>query len=209
MTVLTVGLTGGLACGKSTAAQQFATLGVLVIDADEVERTLLSQDASLVTPIIEHFGSECLNQYQQLDRAQLRRLIFEQPEARVWMENFIHPPVYLEIQKRLCQTRPDQYALVVLPVLFESPPPLKLDRILVITAPESQQIQRAQARAAQSNDTLDNSQISAILQSQLPNQEKAARADDTIINDRDLAALYQQVRILHQKYTNLISEGIQ
>jgi len=199
---LTVGFTGGLACGKSTAAQQFANLGAAVIDADEVERTLLAQDANLRNHIIEHFGVQCLNLQQQLDRSRLRQLIFQHPAHRRWLEALIHPPVYQAIQTHLQQqVRDDQYAIVVLPLLFESPPPLKLDRILVIDTPLAQQIQRAKMRAAKTGDSIKVEQIHAILQTQLPQSEKTARADDIIQNDADLTRLHQQVAHYHQAYT--------
>ena len=206
---LTIALTGGFACGKSTAVQGFAKRGAFIIDADEVARTLLTQDACLISRIVNHFGTDYLDNNHRLNRLRLQQLIFQDISARLWRDALIHPPVYADIQHQLKQLRRrhSPYAIVTLPVFFENPPPLypKIDRILVISAPESSQIQRALARslAQQQDSSLSETQIKQILASQLPLSEKIAKADDLIINDGNLANLDQQVQRYHQFYLGL------
>lgn len=201
---LIVGLTGGLACGKSTVAQRFSELGAWTIDADEVARTLLQQDAGLLRRIADHFGHEYLDAHRQIDRVRLKQRIFQQAADRIWLEDVVHPLVYIEIQRQLVQVWPNQYAIVVLPVLFERPPTLPINRILVVNAPETSQIQRALSRSEKMGEPADEAQVRRVLAAQLPLHEKVAKANDVIVNDQSLSYLYQQVQYYHQFYQNLL-----
>ena len=197
MPPLRIGLTGGIASGKTTAARRFAELGVAVIDADEVARAVVAPGEPALAAIEHRFGAAVLTPAGELDRRALRDLVFADAAARRDLEAILHPLIRAEMARRAAAAT-GPYLLLVIPLLVEGGPRDDLDRILVVDATEEVQLARLAARDGGSPD-----QARAILGAQAGRAERLARADDVLTNDGDLQALRDQVDRLHQRYLNL------
>jgi dephospho-CoA kinase len=203
--VLRVGLTGGIASGKSTVARQFEALGVPIIDADLVSRELMQPGAPLLQQIFERFNPSAYARYGQslrhadgtLDRALLRRLIVDEPGERAALDALTHPAIRARMQTRSGETG-GPYQLHVIPLLVENQAAARVDRVLVVDCPEALQLQRLQAR-----DGSSEAQARALLSAQATREARLTAADDVITNAADVAALAPQVQALHQKYLAL------
>ncbi|MCP1472765.1 dephospho-CoA kinase [Pseudomonas koreensis] len=192
-----LGLTGGIGSGKSAAAQHFIDLGVHVVDADHAARWVVEPGRPALAKIAEHFGSGVVQADGTLDRAALRKLIFEDAEQRRWLEALLHPLIGEEITHHLAQAK-SPYAILVSPLLIESGQYAMTQRILVIDAPQQLQIERTLQR-----DQTSEQQVQAILKAQSSREDRVSRADDVIVNDRDLAWLHSEVERLHHFYLTL------
>lgn len=209
--MFTVALTGGIASGKSTVARYFAELGVSIIDADQIGRELLDKSPEIRQQLVTRFGASLLKKNETIDRDRLRAIIFAQPNEREWLELLLHPLIYQEIKLSI-QKATGVYSLVVIPLLlenrtskvFKKKPSLvnyiKLDRILLVTAPRELQIQRAEER-----DRLERKQIDAILAAQISPVASIKQADDIIHNESNLQSLHKSTQALHEKYLSLLS----
>ncbi|ROM26096.1 dephospho-CoA kinase [Pseudomonas protegens] len=193
----TLGLTGGIGSGKSAAAQHFIDLGVHVIDADHAARWVVEPGRPALEQIARHFGQGVLQADGQLDRAALRKLIFEVPEQRRWLEALLHPLIAEEIVSHLARAE-SPYAILVSPLLIESGQSRMTQRILVIDVPQQLQIERTLQR-----DHISEQQVQAILQAQASREERLRHADDVLVNDRDHAWLRSEVERLHHFYLTL------
>lgn len=193
----TLGLTGGIGSGKSAAAQHFIDLGVHVIDADHAARWVVEPGRPALEQIAQHFGDSVLQADGQLDRAALRKLIFEVPEQRRWLEALLHPLIAEEIVSHLARAE-SPYAILVSPLLIESGQFRMAQRILVIDVPQQLQIERTLQR-----DQISEQQVQAILQAQASREERLRHADDVLVNDRDHAWLRSEVERLHHFYLTL------
>jgi dephospho-CoA kinase len=199
--MLIIGLTGGIGSGKSTVAGHFETLGVPVIDADVITRQLVEPGQPALQEIIEHFGTTILLTDGRLDRAQLRRLVFDNPEARRELEAILHPRARIEAQRQLAQLNAP-YCVLCVPLLIEAGWTDLVQRVLVIDTPRELQIQRIQQR-----DGLSNAEAEAIIASQADASVRLAAADDIINNDGDMESLLAQVDSLHQHYLQLATQS--
>jgi dephospho-CoA kinase len=194
--MLTVGLTGGIASGKTTVSDLFSVLAP-VIDTDVISRELLEINQPGYQSIIEHFGSEILLGDGQIDRLQLRRLIFSNETEKLWLESMLHPMIYRQTQRLIEQNLNAAYVVVVIPLLFESNFRSLVSRALVIDCSPHTQITRLMTR-----DNIDRELASQIMAQQWSNQARLEQADDVIRNDGD-NNLSQQVTKLHQQYLSL------
>ncbi len=192
-----LGLTGGIGSGKSAAAQHFIDLGIHVVDADHAARWVVEPGRPALARIAEHFGAGVLQADGQLDRAALRKLIFEVPEQRRWLEALLHPLIAEEIVAHLARAQ-SPYAILVSPLLIESGQAAMTQRVLVIDVPQQLQIERTLQR-----DQISEQQIQAILKAQASREERLRHADDVLANDRDLAWLHSEVERLHHFYLTL------
>lgn len=192
-----LGLTGGIGSGKSAAAQHFIDLGVHVVDADHAARWVVEPGRPALAKIAEHFGPGVLQADGQLDRAALRKLIFEVPDERRWLEALLHPLIAEEIAHHLAKAQ-SSYAILVSPLLIESGQYAMTQRVLVIDAPEQLQIERTLQR-----DQTSEQQVQAILKAQSSRQDRVSHADDVVVNDRDLTWLHSEVERLHHFYLTL------
>ena len=192
-----LGLTGGIGSGKSAAAEHFTKLGVDLVDADHAARWVVEPGRPALARIAEHFGSGVLQADGQLDRAALRKLIFEVPEERRWLEGLLHPLIADEIRDHLARAQ-SPYAILVSPLLIESGQYSMTQRILVIDVPQSLQIQRTLQR-----DGISEQQVQAILKAQSSREDRLNHADDVLVNDKDLAWLHAEVERLHYFYLTL------
>ncbi|HMJ49038.1 MAG TPA: dephospho-CoA kinase [Burkholderiales bacterium] len=194
----TVGLTGGIGCGKSIAAQKFADRGVQVVDTDAISHRLTAPGGPALAAIRRHFGNEVFNSDGSLDRAQLRNRIFSNPRAKKKLETLLHPLIRADALQQLARaTTP--YAVLVVPLLLETDNWRKLvQRVLVVDCDEKEQIARAMARSR-----LSEAEVRAIMATQLSRSARLRLADDVLSNTSSLEQLQQQVDNLHQKYLRL------
>ncbi len=194
--MLTVGLTGGIGSGKSTVSDLFSNLGVPIIDTDLISHRLLEPNQSGYEKVVAHFGDKLLGKDQQIDRRQLRRVVFNDEAEKLWLEATLHPIIYQQTQQQIEQLEATAYAIVVIPLLFETDFRALLDRILVIDCCPETQIRRLTAR-----DHIDLKLARLMLAQQWTNEARLERADDVIHNGSDLDIdLDQQVAKLHHKY---------
>jgi dephospho-CoA kinase len=185
-----LGLTGGIGSGKSAAAERFAELGLDVVDADQAARWVVEPGRPALAALAEHFGAGILQADGGLDRA-------AQPAQRRWVEGLLHPLIATEIDAALARAT-SPYAVFVSPLMVESGQSRLAQRLLVIDAPVEQQRARTLAR-----DHSSAEQVEAILKAQASREQRLSRADDVIVNDRDLAWLRREVERLHGFYLTL------
>ncbi len=196
--MLVVSLTGGIGAGKSAVSDRFAALGIKVVDADVASREVVKPGSFALERIRERFGEAVIASDGTLDRTALRRVVFDDAEARTWLERLLHPRIgeYMRTET-LRATSP--YVVVVSPLLVENGRPRRAPgRILVVDAPEAAQLERTMRR-----DGDDESRVRAIMATQASRAERLARADDVIVNDGDLAELDRAVLELHGRYLAL------
>ncbi|MDI5890537.1 dephospho-CoA kinase [Halomonas rhizosphaerae] len=196
-----IGVTGGIASGKSTVARAFAARGIPWVDADEVAREVVAPGEPALAEIAEHFGREVLAPDGALDRRALREIVFADAEARQRLERITHPRIRQRLEAHLerLQGQGAPYVLLVSPLLFESGQDTMVDRCLVIDVPEATQIARTAAR-----DGVDEAQARAIVAAQMQRAERLARADDVIDNSADEAGLAAQVAELDRQYRQAV-----
>ncbi|MHB0774324.1 dephospho-CoA kinase [Halomonas sp. WWR20] len=202
MTVpLIIGVTGGIASGKTTVAEAFAKRGIPWVDADHVAREVVEPGEPALEEIAERYGREVLDEQGRLNRRRLREIVFGDPAERSWLESVTHPRIRQRLQAHLDTLRASSapYGLLVSPLLFESGQAALVDRRLVIDVPEVLQIARTAAR-----DDVDEAQARAIVAAQMSRQERLARADDVIDNQGDPQRLHEQVAELDRFYRQLI-----
>lgn len=193
-----IGLTGGIGCGKSSAARIFEELGAAVVDTDEIAHELTRPGGAALDAIRREFGADCIGADGGLDRTRMRQRVFADPASRKRLEAILHPMIRRESQARIVAAQ-QPYVVAVVPLLFETGAYDELvKRILVVDCDESQQIARTTRRSGLSVD-----QVRAIMAAQLPRAKRLAQADDVLHNDADLAVLRREVEALHAKYLAL------
>lgn len=192
-----LGLTGGIASGKSAAAQRFAELGVHVVDADQASRWVVEPGRPALAQLVARYGPGLLQADGSLDRAALRKVIFEDAQERRWVEALLHPLIANEIAESLASAT-SPYAVFVSPLMVESGQYRITQRLLVVDAPEALRVERTLAR-----DNTNPAQVQAILKAQASREERLRHADDVLVNDRDLAWLRAEVERLHHFYLTL------
>lgn len=194
---LRVGLTGGIASGKSTVSQLFAALGVAVIDADLVSREVVEPGSPLLTQVFDLFGAQLRRADGSLDRAALRQLVFTDMAKRQQLEALLHPAIQSR-SEQLAARATGTYQIHVIPLLVETQAEGRYDRVLVVDCPEELQFARLLAR-----DGTEPAQARAMLATQASRMARLAVADDVILNDGQSAALIPKVAALHQRYLTL------
>ncbi|MEQ8182910.1 dephospho-CoA kinase [Marinobacter salarius] len=191
-----VGLTGGIGSGKSTVARLFGALGVHWVDADDVAREVVEPGTPALEKVAEHFGQEILLPDGGLDRAALRRIVFDAPEERAWLEGLLHPVIREELMRQL---RPVNYSLpyvlLVSPLLLETDQHELVEKVVVVDVPVDVQIQRTMAR-----DTNDREQVERIIAAQMPREQRLQKADDVVDNNLAMMDVERQVEQLHQTF---------
>jgi dephospho-CoA kinase len=196
--MFSVGLTGGIASGKTTVSNLFADLGVPIVDTDVISRKLLQPGELAYRQVCDHFGDDILGADGEINRAALRKLVFSNPQHKSWLEKMLHPLIYQRSLDAIKQHSEAAYVLVVVPLLFESGFQSLADRVLAVDCPAEQQIRRLMKR-----DDIDEELARSMLAQQLSNAERRARAHDIIDNREDDADLGAQVNALHQFYLQL------
>ena len=196
--MFSVGLTGGIASGKTTISDLFAKRGVPVVDTDTISRQLLEPGELAFEQVCEHFGDDILDQDGKIDRRRLREIVFSQANEKTWLETMLHPLIFQRSHDAILANAKSEYVLVVVPLLFETNYQSLVDRILVVDCPTEQQIERLMKR-----DRIDESLARKMLAQQLSNAERVARAHDIIDNRSETADLESQVVALHDFYLEL------
>ena len=189
-----VALTGGIASGKSLAAQRFAELGVTVIDSDLIAREIVEPGEPALDEIIARFGPGILQADGRLDRAALRHIVFADPAARRDLEAITHPRIRALMRSRSSRAQ-GPYHLHVIPLLTESGRAKEFDRVLLIDCDPAVQKARLMQR-----DGSDGREASAILAAQASRAERLAIADDILVNDGRPEDLLAGVDALHRQY---------
>jgi dephospho-CoA kinase len=199
--ILTVGLTGGVASGKSTAAQAFRALGAPLLNADEVAREVVARGTPALEQIRRDFGAEFLTPAGDLDRPKMRQHVFAVPQARQALERITHPAIRERMLAwRAAQTGP--YCILDVPILIEAGMDTLVDRILVIDVPAEMQVARLRER-----DRIDEALAQRMLAAQAPREVRLARADDLIVNTGSVAQLCAAAGELHAFYLDLARTG--
>ena len=192
---LRIGLTGGIASGKSMVTQRFAELGVPVIDADVASRSVVEPGKPGLAQVVRRFGVGVLDADGRLDRRALRSLIFKDSSLRQALDAILHPLIRAEMEREAAEAN-GPYVVMAIPLLVEGGSPGKrVDRVLVVDADETLQIQRLRARDGSSED-----EARAILVSQASRTARLAAADDVLLNTGSVAELRQAVDRLHEQY---------
>ncbi|MGE4073134.1 MAG: dephospho-CoA kinase [Lysobacterales bacterium] len=198
---LIVGLTGGVASGKSAASARLGELGAGVVDTDVIARQMVSVGSSGLDAVVDAFGASILLANGELDRSRLRALIFADPLARKRLEAILHPLIAREAQAQVQQSRA-AYVLLVVPLLVESGNYDWVDRVLVVDASFELQ-QRLLTRRDGISAELARSMIAA----QASREQRLAQADDVLRNSAGLAELADQARTLDRRYRALSGLG--
>ena len=197
---LVIGLTGGIGSGKSAASTWFAQQGVDIIDADLIAHEVVAKGSDTLRKIKRKFGDWVLNADGEMDRAAVRTHVFTHPEALIELEAITHPAIR-EAAKLQLAASTSPYVVLSAPLLIEAAEAGLANlcqRILVMDATEDTQLARATQRDEQSVQ-----KIKAIMVNQLSREERNRHADDVVLNESDLAALYVQLKPLHQDYLTL------
>ena len=192
--MFTVVMTGGIASGKTSASDLFASYGVPILDTDLAARTVVEPGQPALDEIKVSFGNDVITASGELDRAVLREVIFEQPEKRRELEAILHPKIRAHINEQKNQLDA-AYCIIVVPLYLESGRGYEADRILVIDVPTDLQRERLAKR-----DNTSPEQIEQILKSQATREERLSAADDVIDNATSPESLAARVAELHQQY---------
>lgn len=192
--VFKVGLTGGVASGKTTVSDLFRQLGVDVIDADTLARKLLDKDSACYQQVVHEFGRDVITESGEINRAWLRQRVFSDPQAKKKLESILHPQIRLQMLALAGQCS-GPYCILSIPLLVEAGMRDMVDRVLIIDLDETQQLNRLKVR-----DQIDSEQAQNMLNNQCRREQRLAIADDIIDNHGAAEALNEQVQQLHQFY---------
>jgi len=198
-----IGLTGGIASGKTTVANLFKQqFKIDIVDADIVAREVVEPGTPGLNAIVEHFGADIVHDDQTLDRAKLREKIFSNPEEKAWLNGLLHPMIREKMIEDLEQVTSD-YGLLVVPLLGENKLDSLCDRVLVVDVDPQTQISRTVKR-----DNVSEEQANAILASQASREQRLALADDVVKNNPDDPDLLLQITDLHEKYLAMCKKNL-
>jgi dephospho-CoA kinase len=201
--VIAIGLTGGIGSGKSTVAERLAALGACVVDTDEISRALTAAGGEAVEALREALGERYVHVSGALDRAAVRRLVFEDPAARAKLESVLHPAIRKAADAAIAGAR-GAYVLIVVPLLFETRGYLdRVRRTLVVDCPEELQLARTVARSGLAAD-----EVRAIMRAQWPRWRRLQMADDVVWNGGAAAALDAQCARLDVFYRETASRTL-
>lgn len=198
MAASVIGLTGGIGSGKSAVAEEFARLGICVVDADAIAHALTAPGGAAMPLLQQAFGTEVVRADGALNREVMRARVFSDPVVRERLNTLLHPLIAEEAQRELAAAR-SPYVVLMVPLLFESGRFAGLcQRVLVVDCPEQVQIERVRQRSG-----LAAEQVVAIMAAQLSRADRLARADDVIDNSGARDSLPAQVAGLHRSYLQL------
>lgn len=202
MSKLVIGLTGGIASGKTTVSDMFAKLGIDIIDADVIAREIVAKGTPALAAIVERFGDDILTPEQELDRQKLRTVVFSDSAKKDWLNALLHPLIREQMQLQTANAT-SPYCILSVPLLVENKLNTMVSRTLVVDIDEASQIKRAIVR-----DNSEQAIIESIIASQASRKERLAAADDVIVNNKDLDWLSAQVQDLHQMYLNIVNKNL-
>ncbi|BEU04711.1 dephospho-CoA kinase [Agarivorans sp. OAG1] len=192
-----IGLTGGIASGKSQVSKLFEELGIKIVDADIVARQVVEPSQPALSKISQHFGQSILLADGSLNRSKLREIVFAQQHKKEWLNELLHPLIRQEMLRQLKQAK-GAYKILVAPLLLENKLNQLVDRVLVVDTPVDIQLSRTMAR-----DAVELHQAQQIVDAQMSRELKLQAADDVIENNSDLTNLKRKVAGLHQFYLDI------
>lgn len=198
--MLRVGLTGGIASGKTAVANYFAELGCSIVDTDVISREVVAVGESGLAKVRKEFGSHIISDSGELDRRLLRTLIFSDPRKRLRLEEILHPLIREKVIERL-DGLSTPYAIIVVPLLVETDFASLVDRVAVVDCPRKTQLERLLSR-----DGINLIQAESILDAQVKRNVRLAHADDLIDNGGDWGKTQHRIVELHANYSNLASK---
>lgn len=198
--MLKIGLTGGIASGKSKVAAMFAALGVPIVDTDAIAREVVEIGSPGLDAVRKLFGDGVLDANGRLDRPKLRGIVFADSKQRKRLEAVLHPLIRARTLERLAEIRAP-YVIVVVPLLVETDFEAFVDRVLVVDCAETLQLERLMSR-----DGGTESEARALLAAQVDRRTRVAAADEVIDNDGPLDATEAQVEALDRKYRGLVRD---
>ena len=197
-----VGMTGGIASGKTIASAQFSSRGVPVVDADDVTATLYEKGGKAVKMIRREFGDDFIAEDGAVDRDILRGEVFRDIRLRKRLESITHPLIRKECLRQMSSAS-GIYGLLVAPLLFESDFLVEtLERVLVIDCEESIQLEHGSSRGR-----FTPAQIKKAMKAQMNRDGRLKRADDVITNNGNIDALEHEVERVHKSYLELFAPG--
>lgn len=199
--VLRIGLTGGIASGKSLVADMFAKLGIPVIDTDKIARQVVARGQPALAEVTAEFGARILTPEGELDRTSLRQIVFQDEPLRRRLEAIVHPRIR-EMTLQASETAGGPYQVLVVPLLIESDFQQLVDRILVVDCPESVQRERLLVR-----DTETPEQVERMMDAQLSRSRRLEAANDIIDNSGTQDATRRQVETLHRKFLGICGDA--
>ena len=194
---LVVGVTGGIGSGKTAVTDFFASKKITIVDADLAARVVVEPGKPALEAIAQRYGGKIILTDGHLNRRQLRNIIFEDDEERIWLERLLHPIIREQIVSELGQSHSD-YSILVSPLMIETNQQELIDRLLIIDVPVKVQIERTMKR-----DNMTEEQTMVIINKQSSREDKLKWADDVVDNSQTLEHLHQQLEVLHQEYLNL------
>lgn len=190
-----IGLTGPVASGKSLAAHTFETLGIPIINADEINRKLIAPFTPAYQAVREHFGDEMLLPNHELNKRLLRQIITHDSAQRLWLESYLHPLIQRDIQAALHVIKDAPYCIIEIPLLTDRKPYPFLNRVLLIQSNETDQLKRLTER-----DKLSKIDALALINIQPSRSTYKQIADDVVINDKLKSVFIKKIKKLHQQY---------
>lgn len=193
--MLKVGLTGGIGSGKSSAVRYFQSLGVKVLDADQIARQVVQPGEVALEQIVQEFGDNALDEAGALNRDWMRQQVFSDPSVRLRLEAITHPLIRRQIILEMSQQHATPYLIVDIPLLIEKNYQALFDAVLVVNCTPEQQLQRVQHR-----DGSDVELIKGIMETQLSSAERIKHATHVLDNSGTPDHLYAQIDQLHQEF---------
>lgn len=192
-----IGLTGGIASGKSTVSSFFRQKGAAVLDADRIARELSEPGGKLHAEYVRHFGAEVLQSDGTLDRRRIGQIVFSDPQQKQWLDAVSHPAIRAELLRKLAQKRNEKQRLILLdiPLLFESGWDKMADKTCLVYVDESVQLQRLMKR-----DGYTRREAQDRIAAQMPLEEKKKRADYLIDNNGSLTDTVRQAEALWKEW---------
>ena len=197
-----VGITGGIACGKTTVSQLLTEKGAIPINADEIGHQLLKADSPVLDELINAFGQEILEESGDVSRKKLGAIVFQDKSARERLNSILHPLIIERSRshaRQLVREDPSCVVLLDAPLLIEAGAYASVDLIVVVSASQETQVKRIIERSKAQNRPLTETEAQARIDSQMPLSEKVKYADVVIENEGTLEVLKKQVDVLWEK----------
>ncbi len=196
---LYIGLSGGIASGKTIVSDEFSSLGADIIDTDIIARELIFPGSETLNKIVSVFGENVLQDDGNLNRKLMRQIIFSEKDKKITLEKIMHPKIQNEVKLKI-QSASGQYQIIVVPLLLQSPILDFVDRVLIIDCNEKIQINRLMNR-----DNISEELAKKMIENQSKREERLAIADDIILNEGRIEEIKHEVKKLNDFYIKISS----
>ena len=196
---LYIGLSGGIASGKTIVSDEFSSLGADIIDTDIIARELIFSGSETLNEIVSVFGEDVLQDDGNLNRKLMRQIIFSEKDKKITLEKIMHPKIQNEVKLKI-QSASGQYQIIVVPLLLQSPILDFVDRVLIIDCNEKIQINRLMNR-----DNISEELAKKMIENQSKREERLAIADDVILNEGCIEEIKHEVKKLNDFYIKISS----